>query len=224
MGRLNKIRPEVKGVILSGLVAIFLFSGCGKKVVRENNVALEVNKENKRFQGEWLHKPVLIGKEDRIQLSVSGKKFAIDNSIIYDGKTVHQIDFHNKEVRKFVMPKWRTLSFWMMPIKMTPFGPAQKRGEGTIAGRSTDVYEIRGKYEGAKVFLTYWVDKEKKVLLKKEHIIGPQNDPFLMEFYECQKIEFEPSFSKDAFVCKIPSDFLEVNLRYPGIDLLDTKF
>ena len=49
------------------------------------------------------------------------------------------------------MPKWRTLSFWMMPIKMTPFGPAQKRGEGTIAGRSTDIYEIRGKYEEANV-------------------------------------------------------------------------
>ena len=220
MGRLNKIRPKV--IILFGLAVVFLFSGWGRKKIR--SIAFEVNEQNKDFKGEWIHKPVMRSIKEKIRLSVSGNKFAIDNSIIYDGKTVHQIDFHNKEVRKFVMPKWRTLSFWMMPIKMTPFGPAQKIGEGIIAGRKTDVYEIRGKYEGANVFLTYWVDKEKKVLLKKEHIIGPKNDPLLMEFYECQKIEFEPSFPEDAFVCKIPSDFLEVNLRYLGIDLLDTKF
>ena len=72
---------------------------------------------------------------------------------------------------------------------MSPFGEAQKTGEATIAGRSAELYEIRGKYEG------------------KEHIIGPRNDPLLYECYECKSIEFDPVISEEDFSVAIPPNF-----------------
>lgn len=205
-----------------GALFLFSLSGWGRK--RPAGIAAQVNSWNKCFRSSWVHKPVISGRKEKIQLLVKGKKFRVNDNLICNGKTIYEIDKRNKEVKIFDIKGWKSLPFWHMPLKISPFGEAQKTKEATVAGRKADIYEIRGKYQGAEVFLSYWVDKEKKVLLKKEHIIGPRNDPLVHEFYECQTIEFDLVLSEKNFTCTIPSGYLEIKVSYLSSNLLDNKF
>ncbi len=212
-----------KGLIfILGALFVLGLSGWGRR--KQTGIAGQVNGWDKCFKGSWMHKPAISGKREEIKLLVKGRKFRINDNLICDGKTIYEIDKRNKEVRIFDIKGWRNLPFWHMPLKLSPFGEAQKTKEATVAGRSAELYEIRGKYQGAEVFLSYWVDKKEKVLLKKQHIIGPRDDPLLKEFYECKAIEFDPALSEKNFTCTIPSGYLEIKTHYLSSNLLDNKF
>ncbi len=232
MERINKTKSIVSTLVLSCL----FFSSC-QKHGEKDSISFQVNQRDKSFHSLWEHRPALSGREEVLRLMVSGNKFRLNapsssqrlrsdfrTIIIYDGKTVYEIDQVNKEIRKHPMSKWRILPFWNMPPAVTPFGKPQKTGEDTIAGREADIYEIRGKRQSTEIFLTYWVDKEKKVLLKKQHVIGPKHDPLFSEVYECMEIRFGPAFEADTFICKPISGYLEIQLGLVDIDLLNTKF
>ena len=212
-----------KGLIfLLGLFFLFTFSAWGKR--KPAGIASKVNSRDKSFRSSWVYKPAITGRKEKIQLLVKGKKFRVNDNLICDGKTIYEIDARNREVKIFNVKGWRSLPFWHIPLKMSPFGEAQRTREATIAGRSAEIYEIRGKHGGAEVFLIYWIDKEKKVLLKKEHIIGPRNDPLIYEFYECKSIEFNPVISEKDFTCTIPSGYLKIKVGFISSNLLDNKF
>ena len=212
-----------KGLIfLLGIFFLFSLSAWGRR--KPTGIAARVNSWDKSFRSSWVHKPAMVGTKEEIQLLVKGKKFKLNDNLVCDGKDVYEIDARNREVKIFNLKGWRSLPFWHIPLRMSPFGKAQKTREATIAGRNADVYEIRGKYQGAEVFLIYWIDKEKNVLLKKEHIIGPRNDPLVYEFYECKSIEFDPVISGKDFIVTIPSGYLKIKVGFISSNLLDNKF
>ncbi len=212
-----------KGLIfLLGVFFLFSFSACGKR--KPAGIASKVNSWDKSFRSSWVYKPAITGRQEKIQLLIKGKKFRVNDNLICDGKNIYEIDARNREVKISNLKGWRSLPFWHIPLKMSPFGEAQRTREATIAGRSAEIYEIRGKYQGAEIFLIYWIDKEKKVLLKKEHIIGPRNDPLVYEFYECKSIEFNPVISEKDFAGTIPSGYLKIKVGFISSNLLDNKF
>ena len=212
------LRKEL--VFVAGLISIFTLCSWGRK--KTSGIANVVNEQNKCFRAIWVHKPAISGASQEIQIIVKGKKFRIGDNFIYDGKILYDIDERNKEVR--IYKGFTGLPPWNMPSSVSPFGKPQKIKEVMLAGRNSEVYEICGKYEGAEVYLTYWIDKQEKVLLKKEHVIGPQNDPLVCEFYECKSIEFNPVIGEDIFTCKVPSDYVRINMRRVSSELLNNKF
>lgn len=215
-------------LIVSVLVVFCGFNFLGRTMDKSRNPLIaKVNADDKSFKGVWVHKGVKIlgGPEEEINISVSGKKFNVNDRWIYDGKTLFEIDNSEKQVN-WMKWKWspKRIPFWKMPWRMKPFGEPQKVGEEKMAGRDCIKLRIEGKYGGAKVTLNYWIDKENNVLLKKENIIGPEKDPLLKEFYECERIEYNPSFPKDTFEVKIPANYIKVKKIFPDCELLDNKF
>mgnify|MGYP000082398849 CR=1 FL=1 len=96
--------------------------------------------------------------------------------------------------------------------------------EEVVSGRICKILQTKGKYERGDVTLTYWVDKEKNLLLKKEHLLKAGDLTLIHEIYECQSIEFNPVFSQGRFEVNVPSDWVKVKKRYLDCELLNTKF
>ena len=185
----------------------------------------KVNADDKHFRGTWTHEGAMSAYKGQVQVSVSGNKFSINNRWIYDGKTLYEVDSENKQIN-WMEWKWnpRQIPFWKMAVSMRPFGPPSESGEETMAGRDCVVLRTEGAYQRQKVTLTYWADKEKNVLLKKEHIIGTEKDPILKEYYQCKNIEYDPVFPPDTFQVSIPASYVKVKKVFLGCDFLDNKF
>jgi hypothetical protein len=222
------IHKEILFLLIIALISSgFSFFKRGSSKSGEEVLIAKVNADDKNFKGVWIHKgaKVIGGKEDKINISVSGKKFNINNRWIYDGTTLYDLDKREK-LAKWKKWKWSAgqLPFWKMPASMSPFGPPVQVGEGEIIGRDCIILEIEGTRDRAEISLKYWIDKDENVLLKKEHIIGPEDDPFFKESYECESIEHNPIFPEGTFTPEIPANYVRIKKAFLDCELLDNKF
>ena len=227
-----------KSSLLVFLVFASFIFGCGK-LPTEQSLIKKVNADDKSFKGSWVYKSQMPGQftcsvGTRISIEVSGKKFHLIGDCpaderrteewIHDGRVLWQLIPSQKQVDWLEMKGFGKGPFWKMPIRMKPFGPIQETGEEEIAGRICKLLKIKGRYEQGDVTLSYWVDREKNLLLKKEHLLEAGGGVLVNEVYECENIEFAPTFREGTFNSKIPSDWLKVKKRYLDCELLDTKF
>jgi outer membrane lipoprotein-sorting protein len=110
-----------------------------------------------------------------------------------------------------------------MPLILTPFGVPESAGEGEVVGRKCTLLEFSGRYEGGDITITYWIDKEENILLKKEHKIYA-GGPLAYYSFECTSIEIDPEFDKKIFSYQVPSDWIKVKRNSLETDFLDTHF
>jgi len=222
---------------------IFIF-GCGGSTP-EQGLIRKVNADDKNFRGEWVYRSQLGGQfahlpvRTRIRIEVSGRKFHLvgewgeanppderrTEGWVYDGKVLWQLIPSQRQADYLKIKGFKGGPFWKMPPRMEPFPPPKETGkEEVIAGRICRVLQIRGKYDQGDVTLTYWIDKEKNLLLKKEHLLEAGGLTLFHEVYECESIEFDPVFPEGTFDVNIPSDWVKVKKRYLDCELLTTKF
>ena len=186
----------------------------------------------------WEHKLLRPGSRGEMQtvalieLKKSGHKFHIlvkkrgeeEEEWIFDGKNLYGINRLDKIIYIMPIKRKRSLYFWEIPIKMRPFGAPKIIGEGNWKGRKTIILQITGEYEKAPVTITYTVDKEKAVLLKKEHILGPLKEPLWKETFEVKLINFPSSLPQETFSPPSSPGFVEVKKRILTSEYLNTKF
>ena len=223
------------------IFAIFIF-GCTNLTPEQLSIR-KVNTDNKNFRGEWVYKSQIAGQiyaiRIRMYVEVSGEKFHLiakwteanlpserrTEEWIYDGKILWQLIPSQKQVNWLKIKKFKKRPFWKMAPRITPFAPPKEVGkEEIIAGRICKILQTKGKYEKGDVTLTYWVDKEKNLLLKKEHLLEAKGLVLIHEVYECESIEFDPVFPEGTFEINVPSDWVKVKKRYLDCELLNTKF
>lgn len=221
------------------LAVLFCFiSGCGG-ATPEQAVIKEVNKDDKNFKGVWVYKAGLARQSDvmenaRVEIVVDGKKFRLvrksrrastpDEECVYDGEVLWQLLPSQKQGNSLEIGRFEQGPFWKMPYKMKPFDPPQETGEHVVAGRKCKVLRTGGKYGKGDVTLTYWVDKEENVLLKKEHLLEAAGLMLAREIYECESIEFAPAVASGTFEVEIPQDWVQVKKQFLDCEILDTKF
>ena len=226
--------------------AVFMgfFFGCGRPAP-EQPLIIKVNTDDKNFRGEWVYRAQLGGQftdlpvRTKIRIEASGRKFHLSGEWteanppderrtegwIYDGKVLWQLIPSQKQANYLKIKGFRKGPFWKMPPQVTPFPPPQETAkEEVIAGRICRVLQTKGKYDQGDVTLTYWIDKEKNLLLKKEHLLEAGGLTLFHEIYECEHIEFDPVFPEGTFEVNIPSDWIKVKKRYLDCALLNTKF
>ena len=225
------------------VVFISFIFGCSKPTP-EQLLIKRVYQDNKHFKGSWVYKSQIAGQfgyevRTKINIEVDGKKFHLigkwgeanppyerrTEEWLYDGKILWQLEPGQKQVSWLKINRPGRMPFWKMPPLVTPFPPPKETGkEEIIAGRICKVLQTKGKYDQGNVTLTYWIDKEKNILLKKEHLLEAVGMILAHEAYECESIEFNPVFSDETFEVNIPSDWVKVKKRYLDCELLDTKF
>ena len=228
---------------LIAVIFIFFISGCGRKTP-EIEFIKKVNADDKRFKGEWVYKSQIAGQftysvRTRIRIGVDGKRFYIfakwteanlpeerrDEKWVYDGKILWQIIPSEKRVNYIKVREFKRGPFWKIPERISPFPPPKKiMREEKIAGRDCIIFQVKGKYGKGDVKITYWIDKEKNLLLKKEHILERDGAVVVRECYECEYIEFAPVFEEGTFKVDIPHDWVKVKKIYLDCELLKTKF
>jgi len=229
-------------LLFFAVFVIFIF-GCGRSTP-EQSLIKKVNADDKNFRGKWVYKSQIAGQftysvRTRIYIKVNGKKFHLiakwteanppserrTEEWVYDGKVLWQLIPSQKQADWLEIKGFKKGPFWKMPPRMKPFAPPKETGkEEIIAGRICKVLQTRGKYDQGDVTLTYWVDKEKNLLLKKEHLLEAGGLTLIHEAYECESIEFAPAFPEGAFEVNIPSDWVKVKKRHLDCELLNTKF
>lgn len=228
--------------LLIFVIFVSFILGCGRSTP-EQSLVKKVNAGDKSFKGSWIYKSQMAGQftysvRTMINIEVSEKKFHLvgkwgdanppderrTEEWIFDGKILWQFVPDQKQANWLEIKGFRKGPFWKMPPRMTPFAPPEETGEEQIAGRACKVLKISGKYDQGDVTLTYWVDKEMNLLLKKEHLLEVGGFVLAHEAYECENIEFDPTFRKGIFDCRVPLDWVKVKKRYPDCELLDTKF
>jgi len=227
-------------VVFTGLGFVF---GCSKRTP-EQALIKEVNADDKNFRGEWVYKSQIAGQftysvKTKIRIEVSGSKFHLiarwgvanppearrTEEWIYDGEILWQLIPTQKQANWLELKGLKRSAFWKMPPQVRPFPPPQDTGkEEMIAGRICKVLQTKGKYDQGDVTLTYWVDKDRKLLLKKEHLLEAGGMILVHEAYECESIEFEPVFPPGNFEINIPSDWVKVKKMYLDCEFLNTKF
>ncbi|NOZ63565.1 MAG: hypothetical protein GXO71_01205 [Caldiserica bacterium] len=214
-----------------------VLAGCGKKDACQEWIQ-KVNKSNKTFTSTWEY--LLLppgGREESVEavisLQVEGKKFHLkvkekrnkQEEWIYDGKTLWKISREDKLIYFSPLKNLPDLPFWRMPVRMRPFGIPFLAGEGELGGRKVVILKIKGVYEKAEVSLTYWIDKTKSVLLKKEHIIGPQEDPLWKETYRIKEVDFVSSFPPATFsLPPLPPGYIKVKKLFIDSQFINSKF
>jgi len=228
---------------ISLLSFILFIYGCGG-VKQGVSFIKKVNADDKSFRGRWVYKSQISGQftysvRTRIYIEANGKRFHLvarwteanppgerrTEEWIYDGKVLWQILSSQKQAHWFGIKGSRMEPFWKIPSRTDPFPPPQETGrEDIIAGRVCKVLQTGGKYDKGYVTLTYWVDKEKNLLLKKEHAVEAGGLMLIHETYECESIEFDPAFSEGTFEVDIPPDWIKVERRLLDSELLKTKF
>lgn len=217
--------------------------GCGGGKSK-NPLVNKVNADDKNFRGVWVYKsqfgeqtnfPVMT----RIDISVEGEKFHLTGKWgtnnpsvkrgteewIYDGKVLWEPEPSQKQVKWFSIKGFKKgpLPFWKMPPQMSPFSPPNKAGEGEIVGRNCHLLKMEGRYDQGDVTLSYWIDQETNILLKKEHQLEA-GGPLVHEAFECERIEIDPIFSEGTFRFEVPPDWVKVKMHNLDSELLDTKF
>ena len=228
------------------IFAVVFISGCIRpsQETPEQSLIKKVNADDKNFRGIWVYKSQIAGQftlsvRTKINIEVNGKKFRLTGKWginnppdqrrteewIYDGKILWQLIPSQKQVNWLEIKEFRKGPFWKMPLQIKPFPPPRETGkEEVVAGRICRVLQTKGKYQRGDVTLIYWVDKEKNLLLKKEHLLKREDLTLIHEIYECQNIEFDPVFSSGRFEVNVPSNWVKVKKRYLDCELLNTKF
>jgi outer membrane lipoprotein-sorting protein len=216
-------------ILIFSLYVTSGLSGCGGTDPSGSLITM-VNKDNKSFKGKWFYRFQFAEhpypKTLYISVSVSGNKFHLsgEDEWICDGKVLWKPESSQNEVKWFsadVLKNKRL--FWKMPYTMSPFGTPVEAGEGEIAGRPCHILELQGKYDQGNVRITYWIDKETNILLKKEHNLEA-GGPLIKEVFECESIDIHPDFDEGSFLFEPPSEWTSVKMRFLDNDLLDTKY
>ena len=228
-------------LLFFSVFVVFIF-GCTSPTP-EQSLIKKVNTDDKSFKGEWVYKSQIAGQftyavRARLYVEVNKEKFHLIvkwteanppdrrgvEEWIYDGKILWQIIPSQKQVSYLKVKSFKKGPFWKMPLQLKPLAPPKEIDKDTIAKRICKVLQTKGKYEGADVTLTYWIDEEKNILLKKEHLLEKEGLVLIHESYECKNIEFNPVFSEKNFEVKIPADWVKVKKQYLDCEFLNTKF
>jgi len=231
-----------KWAFLNCIVLVGFVLGCGGPG-SEQALIKKANKDDKSFRGTWVYKSKMGEQIEfpiraRVDIVVSGKKFRLaarwtgaslskgrrTEEWKYDGKVLWHLIPFQKQVNRLDIKGFKRGPFWKMPPRVTPFAPPRPAGEGEVAGRRCKILRTSGRYDQGYVTLTYWIDEEKKVLLKKEHLLEAAGLLLVNEVFECENIQFDPSISKEVFEPNVPSDWVEVKKLYLDCELLETKF
>jgi len=197
-----------------------------------------VNKKDKSFTSTWEYLFLPPGGREEsveaiIHLKIEKEKFYLkaekrrnkEEEWIYDGRTLWKISKEDKLIYFFPLKRLSTIPFWEIPLSMKPFGKPFLAGEGKIEGRKVIILKIKGVYEKAEVSLTYWIDKANNILLRKEHVIGPKDDPLWKETYRIKKLSFVTSFSPETFsLPPLPPGYVKVKKLFLDSQFLDCKF
>jgi len=224
-------------------VLAVLVLGCGE-ITPEQSFIESVNADDKSFKGEWIYKSQIAGQftfsvRTRMSIEVSREKFHLvakwtganppserrTEEWIYDGEVLWQLIPSRRQANWLEIDEFEERSFWKMPLQMSPFAPPKDTGkEEIVAGRTCKVLQIKGRYDQGDVTLTYWIDKERNLLLKKEHLLKAGGMVLAHEVYECKSIEFDPVFPQKRFEVKVPSDWVKTEKSYLDCEVLNTKF
>ena len=231
-----------ESMLLGLLVLTGLILGCGGSTA-ERSLVDRANKDDKRFKGVWVYKSRMPGQFEfpegtRIDVEMDGRKFHLvakwgaahplkrgqTEEWVHNGKFLWELLPIQKQGNWLEIKGLRRGPFWKMPYQMTPFGPVEDIGEEDVAGRACKVLRTKGRYDQGDVTLTYWIDAERSVLLKKEHLLEAGGILLVHEIYECENIEFDPRLSAGIFDVNVPSGWVKVEKHHVDSELLDTKF
>jgi len=196
------------------------------------------------FEGEWVYKSQISGQSffavrAQMKVKASGGKFHLivkwtdanppsqrgTREWICNGEVLWRLVRTKKEAMRFDADSLNGRPFWKMPPEVSPFGAPKFAGrKETVAGRTCLVMQIKGKYQGGDVTLTYWVDKEKGVALKKEHLLKAAGAVLAHEVYECKSVKFDRTFPDRTFKVSLPSGWRKSEDGIPECEVLITKF
>lgn len=218
------------------LVPMPIILGC-VKLTPEQQLIREVNADDKEFEGTWLYKvrnpgqpePVLDStievkvSKGRFRLTVTGAAAPGKRELIYNGKLLSLLDYSSSRVTEGDRDLVR-LPFWKMPSAVTPLGKPTKAGEETVAGRVCTVVRMKGKFEQGDATLTYWIDKETKVLLKKENILSTEGLPLAGEVFGAESVSFSPAVTDRDFERGKGVRWKPAPGPAPGLDLINNTF
>lgn len=207
---------KISSACFFAFFALFILSG---KASAET-IASRANEDNKSFKGVWIHKIKTPGQEayqvfTRINIDVKGKKFRIehedkDMAMIYDGGTLWELVPSQKTASFIEMAELKQIPFWKMNTQAGPLMPLNFAGENFVAGRICNVYRITSEYKEGSVSVTYWIDKEKELLLKKEYLLIIRGKPYVREGYECESVKFDPALPPATFEANVPEDWTKI--------------
>ncbi len=199
------------------------------------NIIERVNEDNKSFSGIWVHKIRTPGQPKydvitRVRIEVKGKKFRLryldggEGECIYDGKDLYLIRPAKKEAARLGMEHFGTMPFWKMSGDAEPLIRTMYAGEQEVAGRVCYVFTAEGDYPRGKVSVTYWVDKETDILLKKEYVLIIGDELFVREAYESEEVEPGRDVPEEEFEVQLSGDWKKIEGPRPDLDMLKTKF
>ncbi len=231
---------KMKSRIWIGVLLLLLSCGWGRKEP-SLQIIREVNKNDKVFLSTWEYcylppggrKEKVLGvidlkvEKDKFRIHAQWRKGALregEEEWIYDGKILYKMDRRDKLLYWRSIKRWRTLLFWKIPPRLSPFGIPKKEGESIWQGREVWILKIEGEYEMAPVRLTYWVDREKKILVKKEHIIGPFKEPLWKETYRIKTLKFPSTLPPETFQVTLPIGYVKIKKLLLDSPLVDAKF
>ncbi len=213
------------------LIAFFLF-GWRDSVSRR--IIQEVNHNPIPVSAVWEHRLIQFGVKPQMKKIASitwqkeGEKFHFQvedkEEWFYDGKNLYGVERRDKIIYILPLKREKLLTFWKIPSTMKPFGGPRLIGETEWQGRKVIHLRIEGIYNKAKVTINYLVDKDKKVLLKKEHILGPVEEPLWKESFQVKEIEFPSSLPPSVFQLPQLPGYVKVKKRLLTSPYLDTKF
>lgn len=222
------------------MAAFIFYAGCGNSPDEKGPVK-KINKDDKSFKGTWIIKKRAAGQQEysavmRIDIILEGNKFQINemksmqnsevdgDRWVYNGKTLKQIDFNQKQLKWIKVKRFDKIPFWKMSPKLASFKKLENTGEDVIAGRKCSILEIKVPHaQGEEIFM-YWVDEEKNIVLKKMHILSGGGFVLVSNIYECKSIEFDPFIPEDSFEVKDADDYVSIKKLFVSYEPLETNF
>ncbi|MBN2056931.1 hypothetical protein JW905_18540 [bacterium] len=202
------------------LMAALLPPGCG--VMSETDaLIIKTNRSDKHFKGRWVHllqSPASQTTEpvSDVLVTVDGMHWSMERhgrstmdgravrTWVFDGRRLCERITDSRVLQTGRFKPEKACTPWTMPLRMRPFGTPALQGEAGIAGRDCVVLGCTGTRDQAQVRLTYWIDKDEYVVLKKEHVIGPEEWPLHKEVFECIAIEYNPGLEAGCLECTAP--------------------
>ena len=202
------------------------------------SVVDKVNNNDKNFKGVWVHKVRTAGQSidgvmSRVNIEVKGKKFHMrdenggEQELVFDGARLVHLLPSKKQARWYDVTEFgdsEERPFWKMAAGIEPLITPEGAGEELIAGRVCKIIKTTSAYNRGVISVTYWVDKERDVLLKKEYLLFTKKKILVREVYESEQVEFDPSFTDNNFKTSTPADWVSSRGGKPRFNLLKTKF
>ncbi|MBI5233368.1 MAG: hypothetical protein HY880_03345 [Deltaproteobacteria bacterium] len=201
-------------------------------VFSADSIVWKVNSDDKSFTGIWAHKIKTPGQDiysvmARVRLSVDRTRFRLKNEkdeLIYDGSVIWHLFPQEKRLTWMSIERFEDVPFWKMSPEMAPLVPANAAGEETIAGRPCIIIKTTSSSKQGSVALTYWVDKEKNLLLKKEYLLKTGDQVLVRETYECEEIEFTKEAPRETFDVPANEGWKTEKINTVDSKLLTTRF